>query len=72
MSGVFNLMRPAKGAATKKLVFYPNIMKLYNIGMGGVEIMDQRTTGYRLDREIKYWESKIVILGIQFDYKGNN
>lgn len=47
-------------------------MKLYNIGMGGVEIMDQRTTGYRLDREIKYWESKIVILGIQFDYKGNN
>ena len=41
MSGVSNVMRWTKGSATKISVC-PNIIKLYNNGMGGTDIMDQK------------------------------
>ena len=45
MSGVSNIMRQTKGSEAKTPVFCPNIMKLYNNGLGGA---------YRLDCKSKY------------------
>ena len=42
MSGVSNVMRRTKGLATKAPVSCPNIIKLYNNGMGGVNVMDEK------------------------------
>ena len=42
MSVVSNEMRQTKGSATKTPVSCPNIIKLYNNGMGGVNIMDKK------------------------------
>ena len=36
---------------TKSSVPYPKVVKLYNSGMGGVALMDQRTASYRLDQK---------------------
>ena len=36
---------------TKSSVPYPKVVKLYNNGMGGVALMDQRTAPYRLDQK---------------------
>ena len=36
---------------TKSSVPYPKVVKLYNNGMGGVAVMDQRTAPYRLDQK---------------------
>ena len=36
---------------TKSSVPYPKVVKLYNSGMGGVALMDQRTAPYRLDQK---------------------
>ena len=54
MSGLSNVMRQTKGSATKTPVSYPNIIKLYNNGMGGVDIMNHKTAAYRLDCKSKY------------------
>ena len=54
MSGVSNKMRQTKGSPTKTSVSCRNIIKLYNNGKGGVDIIDQKTAAYRLDRKSKY------------------
>jgi hypothetical protein len=43
--------RRKKGAATKTIVPCPQMIKRYNAGMGGVDLLDQRTAAYRLDRK---------------------
>ena len=47
------VQRRAKGAANKITVNCPTLVKQYNSGMGGVDLMDQRTAAYRLDRRSK-------------------
>ena len=54
MSGSSNVMRRMKGSSTKTPVPCPNIIKMYNNGMGGVDLMDQKTAAYRLDRKSKF------------------
>ena len=54
MSGVSNKMRQTEGSPTKTSVSCRNIIKLYNNGKGGVDIIDQKTAAYRLDRKSKY------------------
>ena len=54
MSGSSNVMRRMKGSSTKTPVPCPNIIKIYNNGMGGVDLMDQKTAAYRFDRKSKF------------------
>ena len=53
MDEVTTVYRRLKGSATKPLIDCPNIVKLYNHGMGGVDLIDQRTSTYHLDRKSK-------------------
>ena len=54
MSGVSKVIRQTKSSATKAPAFCPNIIKLYNSGMAGVDITNQITAAYRLDHKSKY------------------
>ena len=54
MDGLSNLMRQTKGSATKTPVACPSIIKMYNASMGGVDVINQKKTTYRLDRESKF------------------
>ena len=45
------VQRREKGSNNKSSAPRPEVVKLYNIGMGGVDLMDQRTAAYRLDRK---------------------
>ena len=55
MDGTSNVMRRAEGSATKTPVSCPNIItKMYNASMGGVDVIDQKTAAYRLDRKRKF------------------
>ena len=56
MGGTSNVMRRTKGSATKALtpVSRPNIIKMYNTSMGGVDFIDQKTAAYRLDPKSKF------------------
>ena len=40
-----------KGSKTKSLVPYLKVVKLYNSGMGGIDLMGQRAAAYHLDRK---------------------
>ena len=51
--GAYNVMRQTKSLATKTRISCPNIIKLYNNSMGGVDIVDQKTAAYRNDRKTK-------------------
>ena len=51
INDILSVQRREKGLKTKSLVPYPNFVKLYNSSMGGVDLIDQRTVAYRLDRE---------------------
>ena len=54
MSGLSNIMRWAKGWWTKAPVSCPNLIMLYNSGMGSVDIINQKTAAYRLNHKSKY------------------
>ena len=54
INGTPNVMRRTKGSATKTPVSCPNIIKMYNASMGGVDVIDQKTAAYRLDRKRKF------------------
>ena len=51
MNDILSVQRKEKGSKTKPLVPCPKVVKLYNSGMGGVDLMDQRNAAYRLDRQ---------------------
>ena len=40
-----------KGSATKLPVPCPDVIKMYNQGMGGIDLVDQRTVTYHVDRK---------------------
>ena len=46
-----SVQRREKGSKSKSLVPCPKVVKLYSSGMGGVDLMHQRTAVYRLDRK---------------------
>ena len=48
---ISSVQRREKGSKTKSFVPCPQVVKLYHSGMGGVDLMDQRTAAYRLDRK---------------------
>ena len=54
MNDMSSVQRRQKGSKTKSLVFCPKVVKLYNSGMGGFVLMDQRTAAYCLD-----WKSSV-------------
>ena len=54
VNGVLSVQRREKGSKTKSSVPCPKVVKLYNSGMGRIDLMDQRTATYRLD-----WKSSV-------------
>ena len=50
MDDVSSVQRREKGSTTKSVISCPNVLKLYNNGMGEVDLMDQRTAAYLLDQ----------------------
>ena len=46
-----SVQRRVKGSAAKVSVSCPDVIKLYNKGIGGVELVDQRNSAYHLDRK---------------------
>ena len=48
---VSSVQRREKGSATKSAIPCPTVVKLYNSGMGEVNLMDQQTAAYQLDRK---------------------
>ena len=51
MNNILSAQRREKGSKTKSLVSCFKVAKLYNSGMGGVDVMDKHTAAYRLDRK---------------------
>ena len=47
MDYVLSVQRREKGSATKSDIPCPAVIKLCNNGMGGVDLMDQRTAAYQ-------------------------
>ena len=44
-----SVQKREKGSAKKSAISCPTVLKLYQNGMGGVDLLDQRTTAYQLD-----------------------
>ena len=57
MNDISSVQRREKGSKTKSLVPFPKVVKLYNSGISGVDLMDQRTAAYCLDRKssVRYY-----------------
>ena len=51
---ISSVLRRQKGASTKSAVPCPILVKHCNHGMGGVNLCDQYTAAYRLDRQSKF------------------
>ena len=51
MIDILSVQRREKGSEIMSSVPFTNVVKLYNSGMSGVELMDQRTAAYCLDRK---------------------
>ena len=49
MSDILSVQRRKNGSKTKSSVPCPKVVKLYNSGMGGVDLMDLCTATYCLD-----------------------
>ena len=45
------VQRRMKRSATKISIPCPDVIKMFNQGMGGVDLVDQRTAAYHLDHE---------------------
>ena len=51
MNDILSVQRRGKSSKTKSSVPCPKVVKPYNSNMGGVDLMNQRTAAYRLDRK---------------------
>ena len=51
MNGILSVQRREKGSNTKSSVPCTKFVNIYNSGMDGVDLMDQRTAAYCLDRK---------------------
>ena len=51
MNEISSVQRREKGLKTKSSVPCPKVFKLYNSDMGVVDLMDQRTAAYCLERK---------------------
>ena len=51
MNDILSVQRREKGSKTKSTLPCPKVVKLYNSGMGVVDLMDQRTAAYCLERK---------------------
>ena len=51
MNDKLSAQRSEKGSKTKSFVTCTKVVKLYNSSIGGVDLIDQRTAAYRLDRK---------------------
>lgn len=51
LQAVSSVQRRMKGSSSKVSVSCPDVIKRYNKGMGGVDLFDQRTAAYHLDRK---------------------
>ena len=51
MATTFTVPRRQKGSASKIQVPCPDVTKMYNKGIGGVDLIDQRAAAYHLDRK---------------------
>ena len=51
MNDILSVQRREKSSKINSLVPCPKVVKLCNSGMGGVDLMDQCTAVYRLDRK---------------------
>ena len=49
---VSTVKRRVKGQSAKISVPCSEIIKYYNFGMGGVDLLDQKTAAYKLDRKL--------------------
>ena len=66
MNDILSGQRREKGSKNKSSVPCPKVVKFYNSGMGGVDLMDQRTAAYLLDGK----SSVRFYLRIFFDFDG--
>ena len=53
-ASISNVQRRQKGSATKMNVSCPTAIKVYNAHMGGVDLIDQLQSAYRLDRRSQF------------------
>ena len=51
MNEILSVQRREKGLKANSSVPCPKVVKLYNSGMGVVDLMDQRTAAYCLERK---------------------
>ena len=51
MDDILLLQKREKGSKAKSSVLCLQVVKLYNSGMGRVDLMDQRTAPYSLDQK---------------------
>ena len=51
MNDILSVQRRENGSRTKSSVPCHKVVKLYNSGIGGIDLMDQRIAAYRLDRK---------------------
>ena len=51
MNDILSIQRREKGSKTKSSVPCPKVVKLYNSGAGGVDLMDKYTAAYYLDQK---------------------
>ena len=64
MQSLSTVQRQMKGSVTKVPVPYPDIIKIYNQGMSGVDLVDQRAAAYYVDRKssIRFYQGIFVDL----------
>ena len=48
MNDILSVQRRERGSKTKSLVPFPKVVKHYNSGMGGDDLIDQRSVTYHL------------------------
>ena len=69
---ISTISRRVKGQSAKIPVPCPEIIKDYNSGMGGVDLLDQKTAAYKLDRKSSGWRYYLRFFFDLMDISGVN